>query len=110
MKKTRILQTAMFGAIITLTVGCSSGRYYSSPPPRPVSGPYVSLIIAPGPGIVISRYYDGRYYYRSPQGYTYWRGYDNRYYLDRKYLGRVHYDNRHYNDWRYHGRKKYRRR
>jgi len=109
MKKTGILQAAILISIITLAISCSSGRYYSSPPRR-TFGASVSLIINPGPGIFISRYYDGRYYYRSPQGYTYWRGYDNRYYLDRKHIGRVQYDRRYYNDWKNHGRKKYRRR
>jgi hypothetical protein len=110
MIKTGFLQAATIGAVITLAAGCYSGRQYPPPPPPRHFNASVSLIIHPGPGIIISRYYDGRYYYRSPHGYVYWRGYDNRYYLDRRYIGKARYNQREYNDWRYNGRKKYRRR
>ncbi len=109
MIKTGILQAAMIGTVLILAAGCYSGRHYPPPPPR-YNSPSISLIIHAGPGIIISRYHDGRYYYRSPHGYVYWRGYDNRYYLDRRYVGKARYSQREYNDWRYHGRKKYRRR
>lgn len=70
------------------------------------------LIIVRGPSIVISRFNDGRYYYRNPAGYYYWKGYDDRYYLDENYLSRVYYEDRDYRDWQYKGKykdhKKYR--
>ena len=44
------------------------------------------LIVIRTPDIIISRYNDGRYYYRNPDGYMYWKGYDDRFYLDEKYL------------------------
>ena len=59
----------------------------------------VPLIIVRTPDIVIGRNNDGRYYHRNSDGYTYWQGYDNRYYLDDQYLGRVRYDDNEYKDW-----------
>ena len=63
------------------------------------------LIIIRTPDIIISRYNDGRYYYRNPEGYMYWKGYDDRFYLDEKYLNDNGYDEGEYNDWKYKGRK-----
>jgi hypothetical protein len=63
------------------------------------------LIIIRTPDIVIGRYNDGRYYYRNPEGYMYWKGYDDRFYLDEKYLNNNGYDEGEYNDWKYKGRK-----
>lgn len=56
--------------------------------------------------MVVNRYGDGRYYYRNPQGMMYWRGADNRYYLDRRYVGRNDHRHRQYNDWRRYGRRR----
>jgi hypothetical protein len=63
------------------------------------------LIIIRTPDIVIGRYNDGRYYYRNPEGMMYWRGYDNRYYLDETYMNGIDYDQNEYGDWKYKGRK-----
>jgi hypothetical protein len=62
------------------------------------------LIIIRTPDIIIGRYNDGRYYYRNPEGYMYWKGYDGRFYLDEKYLNDNRYDENEYNDWKYKGR------
>lgn len=112
MKKVKILQVALLSTIVVLVISCSPGRgyYYDRYPSTHAS---LSLMINPWPGIVISHYPDGRYYYRSPEGFIYWRGYNNRYYLDREYIGRVHYNQREYNEWkhydrRYNGRRRYR--
>ena len=35
----------------------------------------------------------------------YWKGYDDRFYLDEKYLNDNGYDKNEYNDWKYKGRK-----
>jgi hypothetical protein len=111
MKKTRIVQAAaVLVVIMVVFASCRSGREYDRsyppypPPPPPRTS--VSLIISPGPGIVVSRYHDGRYYYRSPNGYMYWRGYGNRYYLDRRYMNRNYYNHRQYNDWRRYNRRR----
>jgi len=63
------------------------------------------LIVIRTPDIIISRYNDGRYYYRNPDGYMYWKGYDDRFYLDEKYLNDNRYDENEYNDWKYKGKK-----
>ncbi|HEU5167048.1 MAG TPA: hypothetical protein VFU29_15965 [Chitinophagaceae bacterium] len=63
------------------------------------------LIIIRTPEIIIGRYNDGRYYYQNPEGYMYWKGYDDRFYLDEKYLNDNGYDENEYNDWKYKGRK-----
>jgi hypothetical protein len=108
MKKTRIVQAAVLVAMVAVFASCRSSREYGPPyPPPPPPRTSVSLILAPGPGIVVSRYYDGRYYYRAPNGYMYWRGYDNRFYLDRRYMNRGYSNHYQYNDWRrYHGRRR----
>ena len=62
------------------------------------------LIIIRTPDIMIGRYNDGRYYYRNPEGYMYWKGYDNRFYLDERYLNDIGYDENEYNDWKNKGR------
>lgn len=106
MKKTRLLQTALLTTIVVVAISCGPGReYYYNPYPAPRTS--LSLVINPWPGIVISNYPDGRYYYRSPEGYMYWRGYDNRYYLDRNYIGKIHYNQREYNEWRNNGRRRH---
>ena len=104
MKKIKILHLALLTTVVVLAISCGPGRayYYDR---YPASRTSVSLIISPGPGLVISHYPDGRYYYRGPEGYIYWRGSNNRYYLDRNYIGRVHYNQRQYNDWRDNDRK-----
>ena len=65
------------------------------------------LIVIRTPDIIISRYNDGRYYYRNPDGYMYWKGYDDRFYLDEKYLDNNGYDEDEYNDWKYKGQNKH---
>jgi hypothetical protein len=100
MKTTGITQAAFFSMIMISLVSCRPARDYRHypPPPHPprVS---MSLIISPGPGIAVNRFHDGRYYYRSPNGFIYWRGYNNRYYLDRKYINPYRNHNQ-YNEWR----------
>ncbi|HET9435112.1 MAG TPA: hypothetical protein VFO37_15205 [Chitinophagaceae bacterium] len=63
------------------------------------------LIIVYTPGIVINRYSDGRYYYRNTAGYTYWKGYDGRYYIDEKHLKGMEYEVSEYDDWKVKGQK-----
>lgn len=108
MKRTRFVQAAVMVMVVALLASCRPSRDYGygSYPPPPPPRPSVSLVIQAGPGIVALRHPSGRYYYRAPNGYIYWRGYDNRYYLDRQYMNRGYYQNRQYNEWkRYHGRR-----
>jgi hypothetical protein len=108
MKQVRIVQAVLLLAVAAVMASCSSGRRNTYGEPYPPRQPQFSLIIHSSPGLVVNRYHDGRYYYRSPQGYTYWRGYDNRYYLDRSYIGRVHYNQRQYHSWKQGHRRYYR--
>jgi hypothetical protein len=94
MKKIKIIQAAVAIVIVTTLASCAASYY--------PYGPSGSLIVSSAPGVYTYRYPDGRYYYRSPQGYLYWRGYDNRYYLDRSYIGKLHYNRREYNEWSRH--------
>jgi hypothetical protein len=100
MKTVKVLFGIALLAGVMVMTGCGPSREYYSSAPYPRS--HFSLIISPTPGFVMSRYPDGRYYYRSPQGYTYWRGSDNRFYIDRSHIRRGHYDQREYSDWRGH--------
>lgn len=105
MKKIRIVQAALLITVAALAMSCSSGRQ-STYEPYPDRRTNFSLIISSSPGMVINRYYDGRYYYRAPNGYRYWRGYDNRYYLDRTYIHRGYYNHGQYKAWK-HGHNRY---
>jgi hypothetical protein len=99
MKKIRIVQAVILVAVVAVLTSCGSSRDYHArayPPART----NFSLIIGSSPGLVISRAPNGMYYYRDPRGYTYWRGYDNRYYIDRRYVTRSYHSHQQYNDWR----------
>ena len=48
----------------------------------------------------MSQYPDGRFFHRSAQGLLYWKGYDNRFYLDRNYVNRVSYSKWEYKEWK----------
>jgi hypothetical protein len=62
------------------------------------------LIIIRTPDIIISRYRNGKLYYRNADGFIYWKGYDDRFYLDEAYFKNIHYDDDEYNDWKNKGR------
>jgi hypothetical protein len=53
----------------------------------------------------MNRYPDGRYYHRSAQGLLYWKGYDNRFFLDRNYLRRVSFSKWEYDEWKRYSRR-----
>ena len=71
---------------------------------NPIAIRSVSLIISPTPGFVMNRYADGRYYHRNQQGLLYWKGYDNRFFLDKSYLKRVSYSQWEYDQWKRYNR------
>ena len=80
---------------------------YSRPTPPPAPARYyssVSLIIVPTPGFVMKQNPDGRFYHRSMAGYLYWKGYDNRFYLDRAELRNVNYSRGQYEEWKRYSR------
>ena len=106
MKRIRIVQAVLLVAVVALVASCSSSRRNSYPETYPPRQSNFSLIIHSSPGMAVNRHHDGRYYYRNPNGYMYWRGNDNRYYIDRSYMNRGRYDRGQYNAWK-HGHKKY---
>ena len=106
MKKILIVQAVLLVAVMAIIASCSSSRRNAYSEDRPARQPNFSLIINSSPGMAVNRYHDGRYYHRNPHGYTYWQGYDNRYYLDRSYMNRVRYDRGQYEAWK-HGHQKY---
>lgn len=61
------------------------------------------LIIQRTRDMIIERERNGRLFYRHPDGLIYWKGYDDRYYLDEKYLSYARYTQKEYDDWRYKG-------
>lgn len=63
------------------------------------------LVIVYTTGIVIKRHTDGRYYYTSSAGHTYWKGNDGRYYIDEKHLKSMEYEASDYDDWKMKGQK-----
>src|SRR5688572_7733642 len=79
---------------------------YRPAPPPPTTRYYHStpLIISPTPGFVMKPGPNGRFYHRSPSGMIYWKGYDNRFYLDPADLDRVRYDRYEYEEWRRYSR------
>ena len=77
---------------------------YAEPSPAPGYYGHASLIISPSPGFAMKQYQDGRYYHQSQQGYMYWKGYDNRFYLDKTYLSRVRYNKWEYREWKRYSR------
>ena len=76
-----------------------------APPPPPRYYASAALVISPSPGFVMKQHpSNGRYYHRSPGGYLYWKGYDNRFYIDQSYLSRIRYSRWEYDEWKRYSR------
>ena len=84
--------------------GDKSAKAYA-PGQQKKYGTRYPLVIVITPGLVISKYSDGRYYYKNSAGHIYWKGYDGRYYLDEKHLKGVKYDESEYDEWKFKGQK-----
>lgn len=103
MKMIKILQAVILMVVVGSAASCSSGREsYRQPPSRFNS--QVSLIVTPRPGFTMNRNPDGRFYHRSPQGFVYWQGSDNRFYLDKGQIKKVKYSNYEYREWKKYGK------
>jgi len=120
MKRTFMLSAMAALALVVLFSSCKPSRVWATkkkdkepkeyreperyrqpePPPPPRYASYASLLITPSPGFVMRQTSEGRFYHRSAQGLLYWKGYDNRFYLDRSYLNRVNYSRYDYDEWR----------
>ncbi len=118
MKRMQLLSAVLIITVAATITSCKPSRvwatkekdrddraYKNAPaPPPPRYHNSISLIISPTPGFVMNRYSDGRYYHRSPQGFLYWKGYDNRFFLDKSYIHRVNYSQWEYDQWRRYSR------
>jgi hypothetical protein len=72
------------------------------PPPPPVSPRYerVALVVSPYAGFVMRQTANGRFYHTSNRGFTYWKGADNRFYIDSRDIRNVSYTRDEYDEWR----------
>lgn len=70
-----------------------------APPPPPRYYNATPLLISPTPGFVMKQDRSGRFFHRTPQGLLYWKGYDNRFYLDSYYVQNVRYSSWEYDEW-----------
>jgi hypothetical protein len=103
MKMAKILQAVALMLLVGTVASCSSGRDYPTAP-RTHYNSHASLILSPRPGFTMSRNPDGRFFHRSPQGFVYWQGYDNRFYLDKAQVKKVRYSQREYREWKRFGK------
>jgi hypothetical protein len=71
-----------------------------APPPPPKYYNATPLIVSPTPGFIMKQDRDGRYFHRSPQGYLYWKGNDNRFYIDSYHLNQLRYSQWEYDEWK----------
>ncbi len=124
MKRMQLLSAGLIIALAATVTSCKPSRVWATkdkdrderndrdertvrntpaPPPHSYYRS-ASLVISPSPGFVMNRYPDGRYFHRSPQGFLYWKGFDNRFFLDRSYLNRVSYSQWEYDEWKRYNR------
>ena len=118
MKRMQLLSALLIITIAATMISCNPSRVWATkekekkerrvsnipaPPTQRFYNP-VSLIITPTPGFVMNRYADGRYYHRNQQGLLYWKGFDNRFFLDKSYLKRVSYSQWEYDQWKRYNR------
>lgn len=118
MKQTFFFSVSTVLSLFLVLLSCKSSQVWETkehiertiPPPSSTSKQYspapvrynitATLIISPRPGFTMNQTRDGRYYHRNQQGFVYWKGYDNRFYLDDSYLNRVNYTKLEYKDWK----------
>ncbi len=105
MKMIKIVQAVVLMVIIGGAASCSTGREYHVAPQQARFNANVPLILSPSPGFTMSRNPDGRFFHRNRQGFVYWQGYDNRFYLDKKQVKKVRYSNFEYREWKRFGKK-----
>ena len=78
----------------------SAKEYAPGQQKKQVNSRKYPLIIIRTPDIVIKKHNDGRFYYQNPEGYYYWQGSDDRFYLDETDLSKVDFDDDQYKDWK----------
>lgn len=114
MNRNFILTAAALLSLTALISSCGHSRVwannkekktYAEPArsPRPAYGPVYTpapLIVSPSPGFTMARHPNGQYYHRGPQGLMYWKGFDNRFYLDRNQVDKSRYSKFEYREWK----------
>ncbi|HEX5025962.1 MAG TPA: hypothetical protein VFV68_11860 [Agriterribacter sp.] len=65
----------------------------------------VPLVITASSADAVKQYTDGRKYIKSNNGYFYWKGYDDRWYIEENDLKKVSYTDEEYIDWTTKGKK-----
>jgi len=79
--------------------GEKSAKVFAPGQQKKQNKPY-PLIIIKTPDVVILRHVDGRYFYKNGDNMIYWKGNDDRFYLDEQYLEKVEYDRNELDDWK----------
>ncbi|MFM2139152.1 MAG: hypothetical protein RJA57_1459 [Bacteroidota bacterium] len=68
--------------------------------PHPASYTPVVLVLRPNPGFIMKQNAAGRFYHRSASGHLYWKGYDNRFFIDASHLPGLRYTRWEYDEWK----------
>lgn len=107
MKKTFIYFSLAAITISFLLASCGHSRVWATKEKQTFSSPVARtsyyaapLIISPTPGFTMNRHPNGQYFHRGQQGLLYWKGYDNRFYLDRNYINKTSYSKWEYKEWK----------
>ncbi len=110
MKRTFILPVAGLIVVAFLFTSCQPSRVWATnnknshrAEPPPSHNTYyrsAPLIVSPSPGFRMSQYGNGSFYHRNTQGMLYWKGYDNRFYLDKTYFNKSSYSKWEYKEWK----------
>jgi hypothetical protein len=84
--------------------GEKSAKVFAPGQRKKLGNKYYPLVIVRTPDIIIVKHTDGRYYYKNADNYIYWKGNDDRFYLDEQYIDEVEYDKGEWNDWKTKGK------
>jgi hypothetical protein len=106
MKMIKILQAVVVMLVLGSAASCGPSRssYSQSSPQQAHYNKRVTLIISPSPGFTMSRNPDGRFFHRTRDGFVYWQGHDNRFYMDKAQVKKSRYSNWEYREWKRFGK------
>ena len=82
--------------------GTKSAKVFA-PGQQKKHGGFYPLIVYKTPDIVILRHTDGRSFYKNHDNFIYWKGEDDRFYLDEQFISKVNYDEAEMADWKMKG-------
>lgn len=122
MKRTFILTSVLVLTAAVVFSSCGHSRVWANKekrndgpppvtrqhaPPRPSYNNQLAgapLIITPHPGFTMARHANGNYFHRGQQGMLYWKGFDNRFYLDKNQVDRSRYSKFEIKEWKRYSR------